>query len=366
MITFFGRAVLSFAVTLVLCSCALTGGQPRESHKETITKWDLLADYSTQRSILKLNAIAISGAVKAVPNSEQGTSYEITGLGLARSVNETEIDFIHPNILRAVSCKMNGELCLHFNQLTEEDSTSVLTSMFRDKEAELFYLYSNIFLVEEQIRKLHSIAPKLLKSYLIYLAKQEQRFDTIEEFVKHLYQTFTQEQLTQFSKNKGQFIDNADEDPYLYSELPEESRYWSTEAVAGASWNAENTEVNHFIVSDTTEDQRLMSQLKTERKATNSDEYTKVRTFTERKSLPISLNSQVCSYSDNYFGVVSEFLLYDEVIVSTSGVAKTISDGIVRELEPGYLFGEATDIYIKRVRIDKVYPLSDLSVCVIE
>jgi hypothetical protein len=80
------------------------------------------------------------------------------------------------------------------------------------------------------------------------------------------------------------------------------------------------------------------------------------------KRHPLAISNIVCSYKDNYFGMVEE-LLNDEVKVFVQGQAISYSDGFIENLPQGSLFVEITDLPFKPIIKSMYISKADLAIC---
>ncbi|WP_438863458.1 hypothetical protein [Neptunicella sp.] len=157
---------------------------------------------------------------------------------------------------------------------------------------------------------------------------------------------------------------NADSPDLLWNVNPlKEHENWATSTLMAD----ENWLVNSVMPNDSwhllkpTVDEQLLASAELQYRL--SRQYS--RAWTVARRVYYSIGDTVCSFNDNYFGIVKG-MSDDQVTVAVLGQAKSSQDGLALDVADGSLFDENTDVYFDSLKFDQQFSRQNIARCQIE
>jgi len=395
----------------VFISCCLLTGVGCEStldiaggeHKTVTDKWRALSTYA--ESNIENYGVTITARLAVDANN----NFKLTHFKISNQPSKQDINLLAPNFEDKYICSPVCYQLLEYVNFTGKNGTTLLTNYFDRHEFELFKFYGDVQLLNKEIAKLARHDQQLFKSYLISLAHQGTSFEVAKEFTQFLTSTLTLPTLENFANNpeevfshflKNYQIKNKKQWNKVNSEqdgwtgVNTEQNEWTGINTEQEQWTGVNTEQNDWTGVSTEQEQWTASTEGPESAWSNETTVYPEATWLREVSIqaplidsikttndqsldesqlswqlaqtyPIEIGQNVCSYQDNFFGVVTA-ISFDQVAVNLLGQAKRINEGIVAPAEKGDLFTLTDNLYFLPLTDKKSFKKSDVASCALE
>jgi len=370
--------------TISLFSCQSQLDIAGEEHKTAAEKWYALANY-TQSDLTKFG-VTITAQLSVV---EETQTFKLTNFKINNNETRRDINLLAPYFESKFICKSECYQFLEYVNENEVKGETLLSHYFSQHEFQLFKLYGDIVILNESLQNLAKINTPLLPSYLKYLSEQNISFTEPKDFILYLEMALSEKSFSAFLANpKGlyrEFLENYNMQPNTgwsndtnketsmwssneqsepdyqleFTLEGEESKSWSSESISPSlkwSTNGKTTVTKDWEVQHS-EDALWSNDIGLKEK--------EVSLWKAAKKLPIVVGQNVCSYEDNFFGVVVS-IDNDKVEVLLLGQAKMIKDGVVESIAKGSLFQSNGEFYFFPESGKQIFSTSEVATCYLE
>ncbi|MDX2370427.1 MAG: hypothetical protein QNK36_18825 [Colwellia sp.] len=356
----------------MISSCQSSLDIASDKHQTSAEKWHALAQYSS--TTLAPFSLKVTATLSDL-NSLSNTDLRFTEIKLSNKTTAFTINLLAPNFENKYICR---PVCIQLVEYLRDNNIAdnpklngdtALSQYFNKHEFELFQFYSDMFILGDQLDRLAKEDPTNLDRYLQWLAKTAESSISLSTFTQlfkekltlELYQYFINnppaiypnnalhiiaspennwaletndsfvENETSFSQNRTNKTVNPD-DLWSNELSPPEGKLWSSKLPPPEG--------------------NLWASIKT----------SSSKSWFESTDNTLDIKDTVCSYNENYFGIVQSVSL-EKVNVWVLGQAKIERDGIISNPDEGELFKENIKSIFIPVNELKQFSLSDMSLC---
>lgn len=342
--------------------------------------------------------------------------FKLTHYKISKDPSKQDIDLLVPNFEHKYICSPVCYQLIEYINFSGEDGNTLLTNYFDRHEFELFKFYGDIQLLNKQLAKLAEHDQRLLKSYLTALSYQSTSFESAKEFIQFLTTSLTSSSLESFKDNpedlfspflndyqviadnqwniinreQGEWTDiskeqdkwtsvskeyewadvNKEQDEWAdvnkeqdkWASVTKERDEWTEISKEQGEWTT-STEIPELIWSNkpTLLPEALWLKETIDKKESDNNQLS----WQSSKASPIKVGHNVCSYKENFFGLVVA-VSSDKVIVNLLGQAKIINEGIVYPASEGDLFTMNENLYFSPLAEKRTFERSDVASCILE
>jgi hypothetical protein len=376
----------SFIVmTLLLNACTTSTQIAGEDHRSAAQKWYALSQYTT--SHLPTYGYSITARLETTTlNSDSGL--QLTKIKLEPKADNFRLNLLKPNFMDKYICSPQCSQLIEYESEQGENGETLLATYLTQYEFELFAFYGEMFVLNDVLSSLRNENEQLLYEYLRYVSTKQDEFTSLKEMTTFLKGQLTLPAFRQFvnepelryeglanhflKNNKAHFNPKQPEELWGYvssssnddSALISPDLNWNKIESALISpdenWNkieSTSNPVEHWSLASESKEQLLWLV----QKETQSE----ISVWEDAKHIPIELGTYVCSFTDNYFGMVFSVTPID-VIVLIQGQANTHLDGMNNNLPIGSLFHENANIEFLPMVEKRTFLRTDIAPCAIQ
>ncbi|MGS2720625.1 hypothetical protein [Paraglaciecola aestuariivivens] len=368
--------------TLLAIGCTSNIEKVGEKHKTAAQKWKAMAEYAD--SELPSYGYTITAEIKLGESGNQ-PRFELDKFKFDLAEQASTVDLLRPEFDFKFVCKKTCIQLTEYIKTQKSDDAqaidnieegSFLAKQLKQYEFQLFDFYAKLFLLNENIQSLANSQPEQFSDYLYYLVEQKTQKSTPQDFVsyatrvlsKSAFEAFLTDPVAQqVSRYNRAFLDQKFGRSTIASKhAVTPSLGWiskeqvlndgivSTDSDVPAEIADIDMQPSHndgiLLMTAKTQDEMFIESLNFSAPNPESRYWqglTSSRSTTsfwdKVRDLPISSGSSVCSYNENYFGVV-KLLEKSSVLVQVNGKAKQYTDGVLKDIAPGSLFRSGSDI----------------------
>jgi hypothetical protein len=361
----------SFIVmTLLLNACSTSTQIAGEDHRSAAEKWYALSQYTT--SHLPTYGYSITARLETT-TLNSGRSLQLTKIKLEPKADNFRLNLLKPNFIDKYICSPQCSQLIEYESEQGENGETLLATYLTQYEFELFAFYGEMFVLNDVLSNLRNENEQLLYEYLRYLTTKQREFSSLSEMTVFLKEQLTLAAFRQFI-NKPElryeglvydFLKN--NKAHITLKRPDE--FWDSNSNSSDDDSAFISPENRKKIesnSNPSEHWNLASESKEQllwlaQKETQSE----ISMWEDAKHIPIELGTYVCSFTDNYFGMVFSVTPID-VKVLIQGQAKTHLDGMNNNLPSGSLFHNGTDIAFLPMVEKRTFSHTDVAPCTIQ
>ncbi|WP_158968167.1 hypothetical protein [Paraglaciecola sp. L3A3] len=340
------------AVLMLMSACSSQIKSAGEKHQIAAEKWKALSNYTSSELPNLGYTITAKLGIKKIENQPE---LDFSQIRLATQADQQSIDLLKPNFEDKYICIPVCYQFTEYDTIFESQGRTILDRYLNQEEYRLFSFYAEMFVLNDALVAMHRENPSLLPYYLNFLTMVQQNITSLSELTDFLneylslesYKAFINDPQAQYKSlavaslaNENQNLNNT----YLAKE-------------ADTGWNKESpTPDNNWDMSD------YMPELQTWRiPKVRSAVYS---TWSNVKGIPLHVGEMVCSYTENYFGLVTA-ISDITVDIFVQGQVKNISDRIFTNYAPGILFEPNENIEFFPMTENMSFSTSDVAPCAI-
>ncbi|AEP30355.1 hypothetical protein [Brumicola nitratireducens] len=361
--------LLVVALFTVLNACTSHIEQVGEKHKEAAQKWKEMANYVS--SDLPEFGYTITADIQ-LNQSASGKQFELTNIQFATNQQTSTLDLLRPQFEFKYICI---DSCVQLTEYTQTNlqfdeqaiknvqEGSFLAKQLQRYEFELFDFYAALFVLNDNLMNLVTRDQSSFDSYLYYLVDQDFQAKTFKEFSAYAKKVLS---LSAFNEY---LTDPVVQYQSTYNRLYGRPTPSDTVKFKGLVTADERLIKNTDFI---TEDELMIANASLISEDQASKTWQEPATVTLVQShwsvvnqLPITLGNTVCSYAQNYFGIVKSMGEQD-VSLLVQGQAKQFADGVLLDIEQGSLFSSAMQVSFVPMAEDLVLLKSDLAPCTLQ
>jgi hypothetical protein len=386
------RHSVVFMWLLTLTACTSSIQHVGEKHQTAAQKWKAMAQYASSN----LPQFGFTVTADIVFLDTDGTPrFELSNIKLAKQHDQSSLDLIEPEFVQKFIC---NDTCVqlteyikteHYNDETAIDlmtEGTFLAKQLQHYEFELFDFYAELFVLNDVLLALEKSNKDELANYLAHIASQQQGASTLAGFVTNLqasltldqYLAFAEDPVLQYRHAYQRVVQNSSPILRAATQLKQDpSNTWQAEEIMPA-WqdpSAANLDELQAIVLDIPkeaemqawpadiwhvdaigEEQQAWLSLAKEAKVVSHWDQAKIQT--------IQTGSTVCSYQDNYFGIV-QTIEGNRISLFVQGQAKHFEDGMIDDLKAGSLFNAPSGIAFIPMLDERTFERADLGLCAV-
>ena len=375
---------------LAVTACTSPIQQVGEKHQTAAQKWKAMAQYASSN----LPHFGYTVTADIVFLDTDGTPrFELGNIKLAKQHDQGSLDLIEPQFVQKFVC---NDTCV---QLTEYIKTehvgdenaidlmaegTFLAKQLQYYEFQLFDFYAELFVLNDVLLSLEKSNKDELANYLAHIASQQQGASTLAGFITDLqqsltldqYQAFANDPILQYRHAYQHVVQSSSPLLRAATQLKQEpSSTWQAEEIMPAWHDASEAKLAELqaIILDipkegenqtwpadvwqldaVSEEQQTWLSLVKEAKVVSHWEQAKKQTIETGKT--------VCSYHDNYFGIV-QTIDGSQVSLFVQGQAKHFEDGMIQDLKAGSLFNAPSGIAFIPMLDERIFERADLGLC---
>jgi len=331
-----------------MTACQTTLKQAGEAHQTAGEKWYALGQYAS--STLTSYGVTVTAKLNVDNDDPNGVGFVIGDIGLSESEDNFSVDLLRPNFEHKYICTPVCTQLVEYLNDAKKNSDTLLTKYFDKHEFELFEFYGDIYVLDDQLALLAQINATLVDDYLHLLIKSNNQFDTLKEFSAFLREKINKNAYQHFVKNPyveyAKFTNN-------YFITPDQ--HWASDAQLDLSLQNPNLdwanvfsspEIDIWTIPDHQKDRGHNSWL-------------------VAKAAYFGPGDTVCSYQENYFGIVDS-ISTGQVELTVIGQSKMLIDGAIMDAKEGELFHESANGNFLPVNIRKTFSLTDVARCTLQ
>lgn len=396
------RVILLLAAMQVFFSCQTPLKIAGSEHKLVAAKWYALSTYA--ESEIVDYGVTVSARFNVIRENDKEI-FRIEGIKFSPYANERQLDLLNPFFEQKYICLPQCYQLLEYVNFYGQTSGTMLANFFDQHEFELFQFYGDLVVLSDKLKKLSNKNPTFIRSYLRFLADNNQEFDSTKSFIQFLEKALSENAIQQFVDNPGlgnsdylrkyhisadsRWSDiNASEafelgpqqqwtkaEPLLPEQqwaeaeplLPEQQWVEAEKVLLEQQWadlpqqqwaeaDPFQIESSWLVAKQDSPDMILFAS-----GTDNDNPYT----WEDAKLLPIVVGQNACSYQENLFGIVTAINI-TTVEVKLLGQAKTISEGMVQALPSGGMFTSNDSLFFLPRAELMVFDKIDIAACYLE
>lgn len=357
----------------MISSCQSSLDIASDKHQTSAEKWYALAQYSsTTLAPFSLKVTAKLSHFNSLPEMDlRFTEIKLSNETTPFTINLLAPDFENKYICTPVCIQLVEYLIDHkVDDNPKLNSDTALSQYFKKHEFELFQFYSDMFILGDQLARLAKEDPVNLDSYLQWLSNTAESSFTLSAFTQLFKEKLTIELYKEFlnnptniiyilgiSQNNNLLLGNEQTSPQQVSKkTANPDDLWSSEPSSPEVklWSNELSPAEMTLWS--------FQPSSPEMKLWTSIINVSPKSWFEPAVHKLDIKDTVCSYRENYFGIVQSVSL-ENVSVWVLGQAKIKQDGIVSNPEEGELFKESIKSTFIPINELKKFSLLDVSLC---
>lgn len=372
------RQVMILILLALTSACSTSIKIAGEKHRIATEKWKELSNYtSSELPNLGFTVIAKLGtSVK-----DDTTELNFSEIKLATQSNLLSLDLLVPDFANKYICKPVCSQFTEYDTLYSVEGRTLLDRYLTQHEFQLFAFYGDMFVLNDALNLLQQENSGLFYYYLNYLTLIQEDFTSLDELTDFLTNHLSLERYQEFISNpqaqqksllSKSFSSNASQLSLFYSINPNEkwnddaltndpSSKWNDDALTNdpsSKWNISSGSIDPYVNWDQTtnipEQQTWLAT--TTRSEANSS-------WSDVKNMPLKTGELVCSYNENYFGMVEIVTSGNRVNVFLQGQVQQYIDGTLINYKPGILFEPVENIVFLPLAESKVFALNDVAPC---
>ena len=358
---------ISLFVNFFLVSCQSPQQIAGIEHKLVVDKWNSLSKYAY--GVLNRYELSI-GARLSVDDSQFKKNFVLSDFKLLHQTSALQIDLLAPSFEEKIICMPQCSLITEYVADSSVNAT-LLKQYFDDVEFKLFKFYGDLVLLDGAFKELESLNADLFPSYLNWLIAQNASFDSLLELTDYLNEKLSKEEFVGFINDPKKLyslieLDNtlrvddnfsndlsgvngelpAFELSQFSSEEPQELLYIQKIQDAKELVNIES----EFLLTEEADWKENIADIIESEFWPKSDVGNDgvVATITSKQvdwqqlqNFEIAIGDQICSYSENYFGFVTDVVgnKYSAYVI---GKMQIEIDNVLTDAPEGAIFNRPT------------------------
>jgi len=375
---FYKKVILFFCV-LTLTACQSKMAIDGKKHQTAGEKWVALAQYSS--STLDQYGIKITTSL-SVDERDSAINFILGDIRLSNKETNFTINLLAPSFENKYICTPICVQLVEYSKFSDNDSSTLLSKYFSKHEFELFKFYSDLFILEDQLKLLAQINNELLDDYLLWLSRNNISMKTFSEFTQFFSNKLTEKSFESYIREPNRQGDVA---PNMFTEnldkksqglFVTEEQHWSNKKFNSpeddwsdkpfnspeAIWLKKegNNEIKYLSPDDLWTIKTNLLQEKLSLTKAN-----KHNLWLELKKIPLKTGDVACTFQDNYFGVVDS-ISSQQVTIAIRGQSKKITDGVIFDVDSGELFKSNSIVSFIPKNESIVFSIHDVTRCFIE
>lgn len=328
-----------------------------EDHRTVTEKWYELSRYAESR--LPEFGVTLTSQLSLL-NDKGKKSYILKNLKLQKKENHFNINLLTPLFKNKFICTPVCMQLLEYDRISTDKGATLLKQYFDHHEFELFKFYGDIYLLNKNLDDLISLEPSFVREYLQYLASKNETHDSIDAFHQYLSRALSAAEYRYYLENRTP----------LKQKL-QLSKWWSERGAINSNsekkdWNLEygndgQVAENVLWVLSTNKESKKWSSID---KKTSQQEENRERLANWKTALKtvIQPGDTVCSFQSNLIGTVVS-RSQKAIKVNLFGEAKRIVNGIIMDVDAGFLFGEKQEVSFLPIQKSEIFSFNDIAVC---
>ena len=360
------KQLIALVLLCLISACSTPIKIAGEKHRVAAEKWKELSNYTSS----ELPSFGFTVTAKlGVTTKENKTELDFSDIKLATQANQLSLDLLVPDFTGKYMC---NPVC---NQFTEYDTLysvqgrTLLDRYLTQQEFKLFSFYSDMFVLNDALLTLQQENSELLYYYLNYLTLVQEDVSSLEELTaflgEHLsignFRAFLSNPQAQYKSLLYKSFSKNNSNPNGFSEIKPNNN-WNENFLTidpSSNWNTSDTiEPSNDWDTSTDVAEQLVWLESAARNPANSK-------WGVIKNRPLKVGELVCSYSENYFGMVEE-ASGNHVNVFLQGQVQQYIDGTLTNYKPGILFEPVENIVFLPLAESRLFALNDVAPCDIQ
>lgn len=360
------KQVMTLLLLCLITACATPIKIAGEKHRIATEKWKALSTYTSS----ELPSLGFTVTAKlGVTTIENKTELDFSNIKLATQANQLSLDLLLPDFKDKYMC---NPVCSHFTEydtLYSVQGRTLLDRYLTQQEFKLFSFYSEMFVLNDALQTLQQENSELLYYYLNYLSLVQEDVSSLDELTSFLkenlslsnYRTFIRDPQAQYKSLVNNSLSSNNSNHNLSSGNKRKDN-WSHKFFAkdpSSNWNTfASTEPNSQWDTSTKVPEQAVWQISSARNIANSS-------WNDVKNIHLKVGELVCSYRENYFGMVEE-TSGNQVNVFIQGQVQQYLDGTLTNYKPGILFEPVENIAFLPLAESRLFDLNDVAPCDIQ
>ncbi len=351
-------------VSLLLFGCQTTVEIAGNEHRTVVEKWQELARYAESKLVQYPMTIT---AELAISDKAGEARYVLKNIQLSASENSYNVNLVQPSFTHKYICHPVCNQLLEFIPIEENKGATILSLYFNHHEFELFEFYGHLYRLNDAIGLLDVIDAGHVEEYLGTIVQEQIRVNDLREFMLYLSDRLSAGAYENFLNNSDvagkprHQLAGAGSARDFSQTMPSESDHWNLNV--GKNNKAPESDL---WVAHAGEEAKRWSPILSVTNYTPTIDWTpgslEKEAWRRARKLPFTLEDYVCSYKQNSFGWVTRVSDTD-VTVELMGQAKVVRDGMISDVEDGFLFSDSKSISFIPIKGKKTFKLNEVAAC---
>ncbi|MBC3766759.1 hypothetical protein [Neptunicella marina] len=352
-----------------------------EQHHNAAEKWYALSQYTA--SWMPKYGFTVTAQLSFRTEGNEVLPY-LSSITLSRKAGISNIDLLIPEFENKFICIKQCMQLTELQLMQGSYGNTLLSQYLKAYEFALFDFYAEMFLLNDKLALIQTINASKLSNYLNYLSNIHEEFKTLKSLTDWLGEQITPAKFKDFLNDptleykatvnayfKDQNVNLLASEPDSAWQIDDQQRYLSEDKMEKGEVEKDAMDpTQSWIVGELVHspDQYWQSANDVPQESINwlslKEVYFDTKIWEEAKQAGVVVGDTVCSYQDNYFGVVSESN-DREISVFVQGQGRTIRDGLIIMLPRGALFTPESTLTFLPIATKMNFAIDDIAICTI-
>ncbi|MDN4503229.1 hypothetical protein QX776_12515 [Alteromonadaceae bacterium BrNp21-10] len=369
------RSVGILISLLLLNACMTPLQQVGQKHQTAAEKWHELAKYTS--SNIPHFGFTVTASLE-IAGSETYPEIKLTNIQLRHDEDRHSINLLNPQFEHKYLCRKGCVQLVEYDSKNGALGNTLVAEYLNKYEFELFRFHADLFVLNDVLVELAEENNNLLDDYLYYLSTKGGKFSSLADITAFLnteltmkkFRGFLTDPQYQYSNLVFKMIaDNPELTPVnrllrqtIIEQGNQDNKLWGEDENndPSVSWNVGT------LTNDPSSDWDLTDNANQFPWQLAEVTVVGVSIWSQARALPVAVGDTVCSFTDNYFGMLKSIDPNQQMGVFIQGQAKQEKDGIISNLQKGSLFIENNTLEFLPMIENKVLSSDDIARCSIQ